>query len=60
MVPDKTNISQNNLATIVLDAVRHPIILLDENNKIAYANADAEQFFRASSAILSRNKLETF
>lgn len=60
MVPDKTNISQNNLAAIVLDAVRHPIILLDENNKIAYANADAEQFFRASSAILSRNKLETF
>lgn len=60
MVPDKTNISQNNLATIVLDAVRHPIILLDENNKIAYANAYAEQFFRASSAILSRNKLETF
>ena len=51
---------EQNLARLVLDAVRHPVILVDKNNSIAYANADAEQFFKASSSVLARNKLETF
>lgn len=49
-----------NLAALVLDAVRHPVILVDGDDFIAYANADAEQFFKASSAVLARSKLDAF
>ncbi|MBI0008928.1 two-component sensor histidine kinase, partial [Bartonella sp. M0193] len=32
---------EQNIARLVLDAVRHPVILVDKDNSIAYANADA-------------------
>lgn len=34
----------DKLAGIVLNAIRHPVIMLDESGHISYANADAEAF----------------
>ncbi|MCO4316551.1 nitrogen regulation protein NR(II) [Phyllobacterium sp. 21LDTY02-6] len=47
------------VATMVLNSLRHPVIMLDEAGFISFANADAEAFFRSSASILSRNTLET-
>ena len=51
---------QPGLAEIVLDTIRHPVIMLDAGGRIAFANADAEVFFRSSAVILSRNRLDHF
>lgn len=56
----KAHNSQYKLASMVLDAVRHPVILVDKDDKIAYANADAEQFFKTSAPVLARHKLDSF
>ena len=48
----------DRLAGIVLNSIRHPVIMLDEAGYISYANADAEAFFRSSASILSRNTLD--
>lgn len=47
-------------AQIVLNTVRHPVIMVDANGLITYANADAESFFGSSSAILARHPLDYF
>ncbi|MCB1418283.1 MAG: nitrogen regulation protein NR(II) [Notoacmeibacter sp.] len=47
-------------AQIVLNTIRHPVIMVSPEGYISFANADAEGFFRSSSAILARNKLESF
>ena len=49
--------TSSDLAFTVLDALAHPVIALDENDAIVYANSAAEQFFRASAAILKRQSL---
>ncbi|MEK1890066.1 MAG: nitrogen regulation protein NR(II) [Phyllobacterium sp.] len=49
---------EDRLAGIVLNSIRHPVIMLDEAGYISYANADAEAFFRSSASILSRNTLD--
>lgn len=48
----------DRLAGIVLNSIRHPVIMLDAAGYISYANADAEAFFRSSANILSRNTLD--
>jgi len=48
------------LTQIVLDAIRHPVIMVGPDNLITYANADAEDFFRSSAAVLARNTLARF
>jgi two-component system nitrogen regulation sensor histidine kinase GlnL len=48
----------DRLAGIVLNSIRHPVIMLDDAGYISYANADAEAFFRSSASILSRNTLD--
>lgn len=48
----------DRLAGIVLNSIRHPVIMLDDAGYISYANADAEAFFRSSANILSRNTLD--
>lgn len=55
-----TTVAPETTAAIVLNAIRHPVIMVNEEGFISFANADAEAFFRASSNILARNKLETF
>ncbi|HHZ09551.1 MAG TPA: nitrogen regulation protein NR(II) [Rhizobiales bacterium] len=47
-------------AQIVLNTIRHPVIMVGPDDTITYANADAEDFFRSSAAILARNTLKRF
>lgn len=49
-----------HLAWLILDAVSHPVTMVDRGNCIAYANTDAEQFFGASASILRRSRLRHF
>ncbi|GGA53138.1 two-component sensor histidine kinase [Nitratireductor aestuarii] len=54
-------ISQDsNIAQQVIDAIGHPIIVVDKEGYITFANAQAEDFFRLSAAMLARNKLKDF
>ncbi|SFJ14108.1 two-component system, NtrC family, nitrogen regulation sensor histidine kinase GlnL [Phyllobacterium sp. CL33Tsu] len=52
------SVLEDKLAGIVLNSIRHPVIMLNEAGYISYANADAEAFFRSSASILSRNTLD--
>lgn len=47
-------------ARIVLDTIRRPVVMLGPDNFITYANADAEDFFRSSAAVLARSTLDRF
>ncbi|MBD0416228.1 nitrogen regulation protein NR(II) [Tianweitania sp. Rool2] len=47
-------------AQIVLNTIRRPVIMIDFDGFITFANADAEDFFRSSAAMLSRNQLSRF
>ncbi|WP_051615385.1 nitrogen regulation protein NR(II) [Phyllobacterium sp. UNC302MFCol5.2] len=58
MTPADKSVLEDKLAGIVLNSIRHPVIMLDEAGYISYANADAEAFFRSSASILSRNTLD--
>ncbi|MEQ8449805.1 MAG: nitrogen regulation protein NR(II) [Nitratireductor sp.] len=60
MRPVSVPAAQPGLAEIVLNTIRHPVIMLDADGRIAFANADAEVFFRSSAVILSRNRLDHF
>ncbi len=50
----------SGIPSVVLDAISQPVIMVSAENYIAYANLDAEQFFRSGSSILARNRLESF
>jgi two-component system, NtrC family, nitrogen regulation sensor histidine kinase GlnL len=43
---------------MILDALPNPILLVDEGNLISFANGAAEDFFQASSTVLTRHTLE--
>lgn len=47
-------------ANIVLNAIRHPVILVDDDSFISFANWEAEAFFGASRVHLSRRKLDSY
>jgi two-component system, NtrC family, nitrogen regulation sensor histidine kinase GlnL len=47
-------------AQVVLNTIRRPVIMIGSDDRISYANADAEDFFRSSAAILARSTLERF
>jgi two-component system nitrogen regulation sensor histidine kinase GlnL len=47
-------------AQLVLNTIRRPVIMVGPDDVISYANADAEDFFRSSAAVLSRNRLDRF
>ena len=57
---DMLTLGEDKAAQIVLDTIRRPVVMIGPDDYIAYANADAEDFFRSSAAILARNKLERF
>ena len=42
----------------IFDALPNPVIVVDEENVICFANSAAEDFFQASSTVLARHKLE--
>jgi two-component system, NtrC family, nitrogen regulation sensor histidine kinase GlnL len=47
-------------AQVVLNTIQHPVIMVGPDNFITYANAEAEDFFRSSVAVLVKNKLAKF
>jgi two-component system nitrogen regulation sensor histidine kinase GlnL len=47
-------------AQIVLNTIRHPVIMIGPDGTITFANADAEDFFRASATMLGRSTLARF
>ncbi|MGX8007615.1 two-component system sensor histidine kinase NtrB [Mesorhizobium sp. ORM8.1] len=57
----KANVPQSNdmadAANIVLNTIRRPVIMVDPDGFIIFANADAEDFFRSSATMLARNTL---
>ena len=44
----------------VLDSLPHPVLMVDVENRVAYANLAAESFFRSSAAFLTRYDLDHF
>ncbi|TPP11077.1 two-component system sensor histidine kinase NtrB [Rhizobium glycinendophyticum] len=50
----------NGLAMAVLNAIQNPVVMVDANGHIAFANWEAEAFFGASAAHLARYRLSTF
>lgn len=50
----------SNLAAIVLNTIQHPVIMVDANNMITFANSEAENYFKASLNILARSTLSAF
>ena len=59
-LPANTTAPQADLSHIVLDAICHPVLMVDANNRITYANAEAEDFLRSSAAVLTRSELARF
>ncbi|TPL05754.1 MULTISPECIES: nitrogen regulation protein NR(II) [unclassified Mesorhizobium] len=57
----KANVPQQadmaDAANIVLNTIRRPVIMVDPDGFIIFANADAEDFFRSSATMLARNTL---
>ncbi|PTE11795.1 two-component system sensor histidine kinase NtrB [Mesorhizobium helmanticense] len=51
------NTDMADAAHIVLNTIRRPVIMVDEQGFITFANADAEDFFRSSATMLARNTL---
>ncbi|MEO2037410.1 MAG: histidine kinase dimerization/phospho-acceptor domain-containing protein, partial [Martelella sp.] len=48
------------VALQVLNAIQNPVVLVEENGRISYTNWEAEVFFGASAAHLSRKTLSDF
>lgn len=57
---DTPQAETNGLAMAVLNAIQHPVILVDEAGHIAFANWEAESFFGASASHLARYNISTF
>lgn len=47
-------------AQLALNALGHPVIMVDDDGFITFANAEAEDFFRVSVAVLNRHRLSDF
>lgn len=47
-------------AGMVLNAIQHPVIMVDAEGIVCFANWEAESFFAASAAHLGRHTLDTF
>ncbi|TPI15123.1 nitrogen regulation protein NR(II) [Mesorhizobium sp. B4-1-3] len=54
-VPQQADMA--DAANIVLNTIRRPVIMVDSDGFITFANADAEDFFRSSANMLARNTL---
>jgi two-component system nitrogen regulation sensor histidine kinase GlnL len=50
----------NGLAMAVLNAIQNPVVMVDANGHIAFANWEAEAFFGASATHLARYRISTF
>ncbi|MDQ0453705.1 two-component system sensor histidine kinase NtrB [Rhizobium paknamense] len=50
----------NALAMAVLNAIQNPVVMVDQEGFIAFANWEAEAFFGASASHLARYRINTF
>lgn len=48
------------MAATVLNAIRNPVIMVDERGIVRFANGEAEHFFAASAAHLARHHIGAF
>jgi two-component system, NtrC family, nitrogen regulation sensor histidine kinase GlnL len=49
--------SAPDISSMVLNTIRHPVLMIDAQGHISFANSEAESYFKASQNILSRNTL---
>ena len=49
-----------SLPTIVLNTIRHPVIMVALDNWIIFANSEAEGYFKTSLNVMSRHKLSDY
>ena len=54
------NASQAAMSRAALNALPHPVLVIDADNNIQDANQSAEQFFQSSTAVMARHDLEYF
>jgi two-component system, NtrC family, nitrogen regulation sensor histidine kinase GlnL len=52
--------SSPEAAQLVLNTIRRPVIMIGADGRISFANADAEDFFRSSAAMLAKSTLARF
>ena len=50
----------NGVAMAVLNAIQHPVVMVDADGHIVFANWEAEAFFGASASHLARYRISTF
>jgi len=54
------NMTEPSVAQLAINSIGHPVIMVDGEGFITFANAEAENFFRLSATMLARNKLADF
>jgi two-component system nitrogen regulation sensor histidine kinase GlnL len=60
MIADVTTLQRNRAAGAVLDALPHPVLLVDLEGSIVEANTAAQNFFHASTSVLQRHPIAYF
>lgn len=60
MTANDTGAGGSGLAMAVLNAIQNPVVMVDANGHIAFANWEAEAFFGASASHLARYRISTF
>jgi two-component system, NtrC family, nitrogen regulation sensor histidine kinase GlnL len=58
--PGKNKLDPADLPAIVLDTIRHPVIMLGPENWIVYANSEAESYFKTSTSVMARHQLKDY
>jgi two-component system, NtrC family, nitrogen regulation sensor histidine kinase GlnL len=58
--PQKSSLDTALLPAIVLNTIRHPVIMLAIDNRIAFANSEAEGYFKTSLNVMARHKLSDY
>ncbi len=47
-------------ADSILNALPHPVVTVDTENRLSYANVAAETFFRAGASVLKRHRIDDY
>ena len=53
-------VSEINEGLAVLNSLPHPVVMVDADRTICYANLAAEAFFRSSRSFLTRHEIDHF
>ncbi|EKF43671.1 two-component system sensor histidine kinase NtrB [Nitratireductor indicus] len=60
MKQNGAGLSEAVAAQTLLNTLRHPVVMIDEDGFMVHANAEAEDFFRSGATILARSRLSDF